>query len=83
MVPSRDGYGWVVKASAHRASSYQISLLCEGEHVWSGFNAEETTRHAAGPTEPEAAQTLLDPMGSLGLDENLASAAILSQAALG
>ena len=33
--------------------------------------------------EPEAAQTLLGPMGSLGLGENKASAAILSQDAVG
>ena len=35
------------------------------------------------PTKPEATQTILDPMGSLVLGENKASAAILSQDALG
>ena len=60
-----------------------ISLLLEGEHVWSWFPAAETTSQAAVPTEPEAAQSLLGPMGSLGLGENWASAAILSQDALG
>ena len=64
------GYGWVARASAHRASSCQISLLREGEHVWSWFQAAETTSQAAVPTEPEAAQTLLGPMGSLGQGEN-------------
>ncbi|RXF27487.1 hypothetical protein EG857_14945 [Enterococcus faecalis] len=70
MGPSLAGYGWVARASAHRASSCQISLLREGEHVWSWFQAAETTSQAAVPTEPEAAQTLLGPMGSLGLGEN-------------
>ncbi len=51
--------------------------------MWSWFQAAETTSQAAGPTEPEAAQTFLGPMGSLRLGENKASAAILSQAALG
>ena len=46
--------------------------------MWSWFQAAETTTQAAVPTEPEAAQTLLGPMGSLGLGENWASAAILS-----
>ena len=57
-------------ASEPRASSGQISLLREGEDVWSWVPAAETTRQAAVPTEPEAAQTLLGPMGSLGLGEN-------------
>ena len=70
-------------AFRYKAFSCQISLLPEGEHVWSWFQAAETTSQAAVPTEPEAAQTLLGPMGSLGLGENSASAAILSQAALG
>ena len=43
----------------------------------------DTTSLAAVPTEPEAAQTLLGPMGSIGLGENEASAVILSQDALG
>ena len=55
----------------------------EGEGVWSWFPAAETTSQAAVPTEPEAAQTFLGPMGSLGLGEKLASAAMLNQAALG
>ena len=83
MGPFLAGYGWVARASAHRASSGQISLLREGDDVWSWFPAAETTSQAAVPTEPEAAQTLLGPMGSRGLGENYASAGILSQAALG
>ena len=43
----------------------------------------DTTSLAAVPTEPEAAQTLLGPMGSIELGENEASAVILSQDALG
>ena len=38
--------------------------------MWSWFQAAETTSQAAVPTEPEAAQTLLGPMGSLGQGEN-------------
>ena len=68
--PSRAGYGLVARASAHRASSGKISLLCEGEDDWSWFPAAETTSQAAVPTEPEAAQPLLGPMGSRGLGEN-------------
>ena len=57
-------------ASADKAFSCQISLLPEGEHVWSWFQAADTTNPAAVPTEPEAAQPLLGPMGSIGLGEN-------------
>ena len=70
VVPSLAGYGEVARASAHRASSGQISLLREGEDVWSWFPAAETTSQAAVPTEPEAVQTFLGPMGSRGLGEN-------------
>ena len=83
MGSSLAGYGGVDRARANSASSCQISLLREGEHVWNWFQAAETTSQAAVPTEPEAAQTLLGPMGSLGLGENEASAVILSQDALG
>ena len=83
MGPSLAGYGGVARASAHRASSSQISLLREGEDVWSWFTAAETTSQAAVPTEPEAVQSLLGPMGSLVLGEMKASAAILTQNALG
>ena len=48
----------------------KISLFREGEHVWSRFPASVATSQAAVPTEPEAAQTLLGPMGSIGLGEN-------------
>ena len=51
--------------------------------MWSWFQAAETTRQAAMPTEPEAAQTLLGLVGRMGLGEKQASAAILSQEALG
>ena len=59
-----------VRASAHRASLSQFRLLREGEDVWSWFPAAETTSQEAVSTEPEAAQTLLGPMGSRGLGEN-------------
>ena len=68
--PTLAGYGWVDRASAHRASSGQISLLREGEDAWSCFPTAETTRQAAVPMDPEAAQTLLGPFGSLGLGKN-------------
>ena len=64
------GYGGVARANAPRASSGQISLPREAEDVWSWFQTAETTSQAAVPTEPEAAQTLHGPMGSLGLGEN-------------
>ena len=70
MCPSLAGYGWVARASANRASSCQISLLPEGEHVWSWFQAAETTSQAAVATEPEAAQSLPGTMGGIGLGEN-------------
>ena len=70
MGPSLAGYGGVARASAHRASSCEISFLREGEDAWSWFPAAEPTSQAAVPTEPEAAETLLGPMGSLGLGEN-------------
>ena len=70
MGQSLAGYGGVARASAHRASSGQISLLGEGEDVWSWFPAAEITRQAAVPKEPEAGQTLLGPKESRGLGEN-------------
>ena len=69
MGPSLAGSGGVARASAHRSSSSQISLLREGEDVWSWFPAAETTSQAAVPTEPEAAQSILGHMASLGLGE--------------
>ena len=68
--PTLSGYGWVDTASAHRAFSCHRILLREGEDAWSWVPAAETTSQAAVPTKPEAAQTLLGPMGSLGLGEN-------------
>ena len=71
MGPSRAGDGWVARAIAQRAFSGHISLLREGEDVWSWFPAAETTSQAAVPTEPEAAQTRLGPMRSRGLGDQL------------
>ena len=50
--------GGIAGAWAQKAFSYQLLLLHEAEHVWSGFPAQGTTSKAAGPREPEAAQTL-------------------------
>ena len=70
VAPDLAGSGGFARARANRASSCQIRLLREGEDVWSWFPAAETTSQAALPTEPEAAQYLLGPMGCLGLGEN-------------
>ena len=70
VAPEHAGSGGVARASSHRASSGQITLLREGEDVWSWVPAAEITRQAAVPTEPAAAQTLHGPMGSRGLGEN-------------
>ena len=48
----------------------QNQTSSEGEGVWSWFPAAETTSQEEVPTEQEAAQTLLGPMGILGLGEN-------------
>ena len=60
----------VARARAGRASSGKVSLLHIGEDVWRWIKVAETTSQAAVPTEPEAAQNLLGPMGSIGLGEN-------------
>ena len=56
-------------AFANKAFSCQIIIIPEREHVWSWFSAAETISQAAEPMEPEAAQTLLGPMGSIRLGE--------------
>ena len=63
--------------------SFQICLLPQAEHIWSWFQAAETTRQEAVEMEPEGAQTILGPMGSKGLGEKYASAAFPSKDALG
>ena len=83
MGPSLAGSGGVARARANRVSSCQISLLRAGDDVWRWFQAAETTSQAAVLTEPEAVQSLLGPIGSLVLGEMKASAAILTQNALG
>ena len=70
-------------ARANKAFSCQVKLLPEEEHVWSRFQARKATCEAAAPTEPEASQTLLGPMGSIGPGENQARIAFLSKDALG
>ena len=64
-------------------TSRQILLLHEGEHVWSGIPAQETTSKAAVPREQEAVQTLHCPMENTELGEKKASVAFLSKDALG
>ena len=66
-------------ACANKAFSCPISLLPEGDHLWSWFQAAETSCKAAVPTKPEAEQTLLGPLGNIGLGEKRASVAFLSK----
>ena len=61
---------WVAGAYANKAFSCPISLLPEGEPVWSWFQAQENTSQAAVPTEPEAAQKVLGPSGAEGYVRN-------------
>ena len=69
-VPPELAKSGIAGACANQAFSCRISLLPEGEHFWSWFQAAETTRQTAGITEPEEAQTLLGPMWNRGLGEN-------------
>ena len=52
------GSGRIAGACVQKAFSALLLFRHEGEHIWSGFKAQETSRKAAGPREPEAAQTL-------------------------
>ena len=61
------GSGLIDGACANKAFRCQILLLHDGEHVWSGFEATETTSKPQLPTEQEAAQTLLCPWRAEGL----------------
>ena len=81
--PSRGGERRVAGACANQAFSCHISLLSKGEHVWSWFQAAETTQQAAGPRQPEARQTICGPMGSRGRGENYPNLAFPSKDALG
>ena len=60
-----------------------MSLVHEGDHIWSGFQARESVSKSAVHREQEAAQTLLGPGWSLGLGEKKPSVASLSKDALG
>ena len=73
----------IVEACAKKAFSCQILLLHEGEHVWSGFPAQETTSNPAVPREQEAALTLFALLEKSGIGEKKASVAFLSKDALG
>ena len=48
----------IAGACAQKPFSCQVLLLHEREEVWSGFQAQDTTSKAAGPTETEAGQTV-------------------------
>ena len=58
VLSSLAGSGRVAGACDQKAFFCKLLLRHEGQHVWSGFPAQETTSKAAGPREPEAAQTL-------------------------
>ena len=55
---SLTGSGGIAGACVQTAFSCQLLLLHEEENHWSGFPSQETSSKAAGPREPEAAQTL-------------------------
>ena len=61
------GSGLIDGACANKAFRCQILLLHDGEHIWSGFLAQETTSKPQLPTEQEAAQTVLYPWRAEGL----------------
>ena len=67
--------GLIAGASAQKAFSWQLLLLHEGEHVWSGFTAQETTIKQGVPKEQELAQVILCPMENRGLREKKAPVA--------
>ena len=83
MGPSLAGEGWGAVATEHNAFSGPIHLLLKGEHVWRWFPAPGTTSKALVGREQEAAQTLLGPRASTGLEEKPESTAFLSKHALG
>ena len=60
-----------------------MSLVHEGDHFWSAFEAKETTNNPTVHREQEAAQTMLCPRQSLGLGEKKASVAFLSKGTMG
>ena len=74
---------WIGGACDIKALSCQMSLVHEGDRVWSWFHSKETTSNPAVHREQEAAHTLLGPKQSKGLGEKKASIAFLSQDALG
>ena len=75
VLSSLAGPGLIAGASAQKAFSWQLLLLHEGEHVWSGFPAQETTSKPAVPREQELAQTLRCPMENRELGEKKAGVA--------
>ena len=70
MGPSLAGYGWVVGPVHTGLLPAKSAFSAKEKTLWIWFPAAETTSQAAVPMDPEAAQTLLGPMVSLGLGEN-------------
>ena len=70
MGPSLAGYGGVARAGARRVSSGKVSFFLIGAAATGIYTLALPDALPVVPTEPEAAQKLLGPMGSLGLCEN-------------
>ena len=68
--PSRAGEGWVAGPWAIKAFSSQISLLPEGEHVWSGFQSTETTHQSSRTHGARGSPDPPWPYGNIGPGEN-------------
>ena len=72
---SQAGSGRIAGFCAKKAFASHLLLVHEGEHFRSGFPAQETTSKAAGPRQPESAQTLRCPMENRELGEKKAGVA--------
>ena len=75
VLSSLAGSGRVAGACDQKAFFCKLLLRHEGQHVWSGFPAQETTSKAAVPREQEAVQTLRCPMENRELGEKKAGVA--------
>ena len=83
VLSSLAGSGRVAGACDQKAFFCKLLLRHEGQHVWSGFPAQETTSNPAVPREQEAALTLFALFEKSGIGEKKASVAFLSKDALG
>ena len=79
MQSSLSSYVWIAGAGEYKAFSCQMSIFHEGDQVWSGFQAKETTSKPAEHREHEAAHTLVGPRQTIRLAEKKACVAFLSK----